>query len=189
MISGVTLRRLGPPLLAGLLLAGLLSACIAGPSGNRHVPQPTKPVDLPRYLGLWYEFARYDMAFEKGCEGVTARYDLRPDGKVDVTNTCRKAAPDGPVKVARGKATPVAGSQGAKFKVSFFGPALFANYWVLDHADDYSWAIVGEGSGRYLWILTRQPQPAPALREALVQRVRQLGYDTSMLRFTRQAPQ
>lgn len=187
MISAASIRRLGR-VLPPMLLAGLLAACIAGPSGNRHVPQPAKPVDLARYLGVWHEFARYDMAFEKGCEGVTARYDLRPDGKVAVTNTCRQGAPDGPVKVARGKAAPVAGSDGAKFKVSFFGPALFANYWVLDRADDYSWAIVGEGSGRYLWILTREAQPTPPRREALLQRVRQLGYDTSMLRFTRQPP-
>ena len=184
MLSQTRLRRLAP-----LLLLSLLAACIAGPSGNRHVPQPAAAVELPRYLGLWHEFARYDMAFERGCEGVTARYDLRPDGKVDVTNTCRKGAPDGPVKVARGRATPVAGSNGAKFKVSFFGPALFTNYWVLDHAPDYSWAIVGEGSGRYLWILTREARPTPARREELLQRVRGLGYDLSLLRFTRQAPQ
>ncbi|MFC3071141.1 lipocalin family protein [Phenylobacterium soli] len=183
MVAFAHLRRLAP-----LLIAGALSGCIAGPSGNAHVPQPAKAVELPRYLGLWHEFARYDMAFEKGCEGVTARYALRPDGKIDVTNTCHAGAPDGPVKVAKGKATPVAGSNGAKLKVSFFGPALFANYWVLDRADDYSWAIVGEGSGRFLWILTREAQPSPARREELVQRVRALGYDTAMLRFTRQAP-
>jgi len=172
-----------------LLLAGLLAACVAGPSGNSRVPQPARPVELSRYLGVWHEFARYDMAFERGCEGVTARYDLRPDGKVAVTNTCRQGAVDGPVKVARGKAVPVADSGGAKFKVSFFGPALFANYWVLDRAPDYSWAIVGEGSGRYLWILTREPVPSPQRRDELLQRVRTLGYDLSLLRFTRQAPQ
>lgn len=181
MILRPALRRLAP-----LLLAATLGGCIAGPSGNRHVPQPAKPVELSRYLGVWHEFARYDMAFERGCEGVTARYDLRPDGKIDVTNTCHMGAPDGPVKVARGKATPVAGSNGAKLKVSFFGPALFANYWVLDRADDYSWAIVGEGSGRFLWILTREAQPTAARRVELVQRARALGYDTAMLRFTRQ---
>lgn len=167
----------------------ILAACIAGPSGNPRVPEPAKPVELSRYLGQWHEFARYETSFEKGCEGVTARYDLRPDGKVSVLNTCRKGAPDGPAKVARGHATVVAGSNGAKFKVSFFGPALFANYWVLDHADDYSWSIVGEGSGRFLWILTREPAPSQARRQELLQRVRDLGYDLSLLRFTRQAPQ
>ena len=177
------MRRILP-----LLLASLLAACVAGPSGNRSVPQPAKAVDLKRYLGLWHEFARYDTSFERGCEGVTARYELRPDGLVSVTNTCRKGAPDGPEKVARGKAVPVAGSNGAKFKVTFFGPALFANYWVLDHAEDYSWAIVGEGSGRFLWILTREPQPSDARRAELLQRSRGLGYDLSLLRFTRQPP-
>ena len=178
------MRRLLP-----LLLAGLLAACVAGPSGNRAVPPPAKAVELDRYLGLWHEFARYDTSFERGCEGVTARYERRPDGLVSVTNTCRQGAPGGPEKVARGKAVPVAASNGAKFKVSFFGPALFANYWVLDHADDYSWAIVGEGSGRFLWILTREPVPTAARRAELLQRVRGLGYDLSLLRFTRQPPE
>lgn len=175
--------------LLSLLIASLAAACVAGPSGNRHVPQPAKLVELSKYLGLWHEFARYDMSFERGCEGVTAQYALRPDGLVSVVNTCRQGAPNGPVKVARGKAVPVAGSNGAKFKVSFFGPALFTNYWVLDRADDYSWAIVGEGAGRFLWILTREAAPAPARRAQLLQRVRELGYDLSMIRFTRQAPE
>ena len=68
--------------------------------------------------------------------------------------------------------------------MSFFGPFYLGNYWVLDHADDYSWSIVGEPSGRYLWILTRAELPDPILRAELVSRVAALGYDTSMLRQT-----
>ena len=169
-----------------IFLFGLSAAAI---SAEKKPLEVAPFVDLQRYLGTWYEIATIPSRFQKDCVGVTATYTLRPDGDIDVVNTCHKGAPDGPVKVARGKATPVAGSQGAKFKVSFFGPALFANYWVLDHADDYSWAIVGEGSGRYLWILTREAQPTPARREELLGRVRGLGYDLSLLRFTRQAPQ
>ncbi len=77
--------------------------------------------------------------------------------------------------------------KGAKFKVTFFGPALFTNYVVLDRAPDYSWAIVGEDSGKFLWILTRDPVPAPARRDELVQRAKALGYDLSLLKFTKHA--
>jgi apolipoprotein D and lipocalin family protein len=79
----------------------------------------------------------------------------------------------------------VADSGNAKLKVSFFGPFFFGDYWVLDHADDYSWSIVGEPSGHYLWILTREATPATSVKDALIERVRALGYDTSMLRMTR----
>jgi apolipoprotein D and lipocalin family protein len=170
--------------LLALPLVLSLSACVAGPSGNAHPPQPAKAVELDRYLGKWYEVARYDMRFEKGCEGVTAEYSRRPDGLIRVLNTCRQGAVDGPVKVAEGKAKVVDTATNAKLKVSFFGP-FFGDYWVMDHADDYSWSIVGEGSGRYLWLLSRE-LPTEADRAALTARAKALGYDLGMLRPTKQ---
>jgi apolipoprotein D and lipocalin family protein len=173
-----------------LAAAALMMLCAcgpAGPSGNANVPAPAKAVDLDRYLGRWYELARYENGFEKGCEGVTAEYFKRSDGLVDVLNTCRKGAPDGEAKQAKGKAKIVPGSGGAKLKVSFFGP-FFGDYWVLDHADDYAWSIVGEPSGRYLWILSRNATPTPAALAALKSRAAALGYDVTMLRETKQPP-
>lgn len=172
---------------AGLsvLLAAALTGCVSGPVGNARPPEPVKAVALDRYLGKWYELARYDMAFERGCEAVTAEYSLRPDGLIKVVNSCHKGTPDGPLAVAVGRAKRVGDPLGARLKVSFFGP-FFADYWVLDHGPDYEWSIVGEGSGRYLWILSRDPDPAPAVRDDLVRRVKAMGYDLKLLRITRQ---
>jgi apolipoprotein D and lipocalin family protein len=163
----------------------LLAGCVAGPVGNANVPQPAKPVDLSRYLGVWYEIARYENSFERGCTNVTAEYRARTDGLVDVINTCRRS-PTGELSVARGRARVVPGSGNAKFKVSFFGPFFFGDYWVLDHAADYSWSIVGEPSGRFLWILSRQKSPAPAKLAVLRSRVAGLGYERKLLRSTPQ---
>lgn len=171
------------------LMALALGACAAGPSGNRAVPQPAKAVDLKAYYGRWYEFARYENSFERGCEGVTADYAPMPGGLIAVINTCYEGAPGGPARVANGKARPVGDPLGAKLKVSFFGPFFLGDYWVLDRADDYSWSIVGEGSGRYLWVLTREPVPTPERRAALVERLKALGYDTAMVRYTVHAPE
>ena len=168
------------------LFVAALAACAAGPRGNSAVPAPAKSVDLQRYKGLWYEFARYENRFEEGCEAVTAEYVPQPDGVISVKNSCREATVDGPLKVSTGKAKPAGDPKGAKLKVSFFGPALMTNYWVLDHGDDYDWAIVGEGSGRYLWILTREPRPSAERRIELIARAKSLGYDTDMLRYTEQ---
>ena len=168
------------------LFVAALAACAAGPRGNSAVPAPAKSVDLQRYKGLWYEFARYENRFEEGCEAVTAEYVPQPDGVITVKNSCREATVDGPLKVSTGKARPAGDPKGAKLKVSFFGPALMTNYWVLDHGDDYDWAIVGEGSGRYLWILTREPRPSAERRVELIARAKSLGYDTDMLRYTEQ---
>ena len=172
-------------LIAGAALA--LGACATlqrGPVGNAAVPQPAKPVDLNRYAGLWYEIGRYENGFERGCEGVTAHYTVRDDGLVGVLNTCRQGTVDGPEKTSEGKAKIVEGSDNAKLKVSFFGPFYVGDYWVLDHADDYSWSIVGEPSGRYLWLLSRTAQPSAQTRETILNRTRALGYDLTLVRPT-----
>lgn len=170
-----------------IAFAALSLAGCGGPVGNPAVPEPAKAVELQRYLGRWYELARYDNRFERGCEGVTAEYSLRPDGMIKVLNTCRQDAPDGEARSAEGRAKLVEGAGGAKLKVAFFGP-FFADYWVLDRADDYSWAIVGEPSGRYLWLLSRTPSPDQATMDAHLKRIAALGYDTRMLRMVRQPP-
>ena len=169
-----------------VLFALTATACAGGPVGNNNVPQPAKRVELERYKGLWYEFARYENRFEKDCEAVTAEYAPRPDGTISVKNTCHEATVNGPVKVSEGKAKPAGDPEGAKLKVSFFGPPLMTNYWVLDRGENYEWAIVGEGSGRFLWILTREPRPAADQRVGLIARAKSLGYDTDMLRYTEQ---
>lgn len=178
-------------LVAGAAVAGILAlgACATlarqGPSGNAHVPEPAKAVDLDRYLGRWYELARYEFGYQKDCEAVTADYRLLENGEIGVTNGCRQDAVDGPYREATARGKVVAGSNNAKLKLSFFGPFYVGDYWVLDHADDYSWSIVGEPSGRNLWILSREAQVSQQERQALYNRVRELGYDLSLLRETR----
>lgn len=179
--------KLIPVSLALAAAALFLSGCAAldrGPVGNRNVPQPAKAVELDRYLGRWYEYGRYEAGFQKGCEAVTAEYARLPDGGVSVLNNCRKDAVDGKLSTAKGKAKIIEGSGGAKLKVSFFGP-FYGDYWVLDHAEDYSWSIVGEPSGRYLWMLTRTPKPSEPTAALLKARVQELGYDWSLVRMTK----
>jgi apolipoprotein D and lipocalin family protein len=166
-----------------IALAGCSTLLQRHPVGNRAVPEPAKAVELQRYVGRWYEIARYEQSFQKGCEGVSADYSLGSDGSIAVVNRCRK--PDGKISEARGRAKIVDSTSNAKLKVSFFGP-FYGDYWVLDHADDYSWSIVGEPSGRYLWILAREPTPPKANMDSLIQRVRNMGYDVSMLLRTKQ---
>ncbi len=156
------------------------------PVGNPQVPEPAKPVELKRYLGFWYEIARYENGFERGLEGVTAEYRVRADGRIQVLNTARKGGATGRVRATEGWARVVAGSQNAKLKVAFFGPFFLGDYWVLDHADDYAWSIVGEPTGRYLWLLSRNPYPLPRDRDAIVARARALGYETQLIRPTEQ---
>jgi len=193
VIAMTSLRTLLLPFALAPLLA--LPACVGspGPVGNTAVPAPAKPVALDAYLGTWFEYARYEAPFQTGCEGVTADYSLRDtsgDAILRVVNSCYKGGLDGEFEQSTGRAKIVEGTDGAQLKVSFFGP-FYGDYWVLDRGEPdtgtdglYPWSIVGEPSGRYLWILTREARPDAAMRTMLEARVRELGYDWSLVRFT-----
>lgn len=187
----MNLRRLA----LAATLALILPACVGtpGPVGNASVPEPAQPVALEAYLGTWYEYGRYEAPFQEGCEGVTAEYSLRETSgasNIRVINSCYQDGLDGEFRQSTGRARVVEDSDGAKLKVSFFGP-FFGDYWVLDRGEpnasgQYPWSIVGEPSGRYLWMLTREAQPDEAMRAMLEARVRELGYDWSLVRLTQQ---
>ncbi|WP_321817438.1 MULTISPECIES: lipocalin family protein [unclassified Paraburkholderia] len=170
-------------------VAIVLGACAyiprPGPVGNRAVPQPARPVDLTKYMGRWYEQFRYEASFEKNMDEVTAEYSLNDDGTVKVVNRGREAGKSS-FRQSTGKARVVDPAMNAKLKVSFFGP-FYGDYWILDHGDDYDWSIVGEPSGRYLWVLTRAAQPSPDVLDGLRERVKALGYDWSLVRVTKQS--
>lgn len=188
-VPRMKVRPIHVALAAGVVVgAGLVAARRRRrtPVGNRSVPQPAKPVSLSRYLGVWYEIGRYENSFEQGLDGVTAEYRVRADGMIQVVNAGRRGGPTGRVRIAQGWAKVVEGSDNAKLKVSFFGPFFLGDYWVLDHADDYAWSIVGEPSGRYLWLLSRTAYPSLELRAAIEGRARELGYDTRLIRRTDQ---
>ncbi len=148
-------------------------------------PQTVEAVDLQRYAGLWFEIARADHSFERGCQGVTAFYTPQPDGTVGVTNRCWKNTLDGELDIAEGRARYPDSADTAKLEVSFFGP-FFGDYWVIDLAEDYSWAVISEAQGRYLWILAREPQPGDAFIEARLADLRDRGFDTQGLIFPQQ---
>ncbi|HXI86902.1 MAG TPA: lipocalin family protein [Parvularculaceae bacterium] len=182
------MRSTRPVLLAFALV--LATSC-AGPPVNRQAlgPLPTAAhVDVDRYLGRWYEIARLPNGFEKNCEGVTADYQRRDDGLIGVLNACRKGGPTGPLKQAEGRARIVDAETNAKLKVSFFGP-FWGDYWILHIADDYSLSLVGEPSGRYLWILARTPTLSEAKKADALLRLKSVGYDVSKLHFADQPPQ
>lgn len=137
-------------------------------------------VDPDRYLGLWFEVVRADHSFERDCDGVTAFYERREDGDIRVINRCWENGLDGAFDLAEGRARIVDQTSNSKLEVSFFGP-FFGDYWIIDLAEDYSWAVVSEPEGRYLWILTRDPQPGDAFIEARLADLRARGFDTDGL--------
>ena len=163
-------------LLIATLLAGVLPlmACTKDDFDNSTVSE----FDLSRYLGTWYEIARFNHSFERGIDNAMAQYILQDDGTVVVLNTGWK---DGQFKIAEGKAKyPDPEKKPGALKVSFF-MFFYSEYNVMMVDEDYTISLVGSKTDNYLWILSRTPVPDPDLLQALLDEAEARGYDTSKL--------
>lgn len=161
-------------------LATLFASCDSAPKVDNST---VSSVDLNRYLGSWYEIAKYDHYFERDLDYAMARYTLRDDGKIDVLNTGIK---DGRAKDAKGiaKTTDVPGL----LRVSFFGP-FFSDYRIMMLDEDYQYVLVGGSTDKYLWILARTPQLDDATLSLILAEADRCGYDTSKLIWVKQSAQ
>lgn len=140
-----------------------------------------KELDINKYLGVWYEIARFNHSFEKGLEGVTATYSLREDGKIKVLNSGYKGSLDGEYSEAIGKAKiPNPKTDPAKLKVSFFW-IFYGDYYVFELDKDYQWAVIGSSSDKYLWILSRSPHMDELQYKTILENLKKRGYDISKL--------
>lgn len=179
-----TRRRLRLSLLLGLALA---AGCATTTTERLGLPpvQTVEKVDLARYLGTWYEIASFPQSFQAGCTATTATYSLRDDGEIDVLNRCRKGDEE---TSAVGRARVVDRATNARLEVSFFRP-FWGDYWIVDLADDYGYAVVGHPSRDYLWILSRTPTLPEETYARILTRLGAQGYDTSRLVRTLQPAQ
>jgi len=165
-----------------LLIATFLLITMMGCSKPYPPLDTVKEVDLQKYLGTWYEIARYEHYFEKGCRDVSATYALKEDGDIKVVNRCTKE--DGETKEALGVAYAV-DSSNSKLKVSFFRP-FYGNYWIIMLDDGYRYAVVGDPSREYLWILSRTPKLEEETKKKILNRLPEMGYSAVPLIWTPQ---
>lgn len=174
------------------------AACIAlvGLAGSCGVfaaaPLPTvSAIEVPRYLGTWYEIAKFPNWFQKKCVGNTrAQYSVRSDGSLQVINRCKLASGD--MDEAIGAARQIGNVSSPKLQVRFAPqwlsiiPAVWGDYWVIDLDDNYQWAAVSEPGREYLWILSRTPRMDPKTYANLLVRLTGLGLDVQKLELTPQ---
>lgn len=140
---------------------------------------PVEPFDAARYEGRWYEIARLDHGFERGLTDVSAHYRLQSDGSVAVINRGFDVA-RGQWRQATGRALFIGSPRVGSLKVSFFGP-FYGGYHVLALDPDYRWSLVSGPSRSYLWILARERTLPAEVRERLVARASDLGFDAGAL--------
>ncbi len=159
---------------------------------NVSAPLTTVPrLDIARYLGTWYEIAKFPNRFQRMCAANTqAEYRGSESGQIEVINRCQKAS--GEMAEAVGKARLVGEAGSPKLQVRFapawlsFLPMVWGNYWVIDLDDNYQLVAVSEPQREYLWILSRTPKVEPAVYAALLKRLQTQGFDTQRLEFSPQ---
>ncbi len=155
-----------------LLLSALFSSC----STSAKVDNSTvTELNLQRYLGSWYEIARFDHSFERNMTQCTATYSLNADGTLRVMN---RGIKNGEQKESIGKAKTTETT--GLLRVSFWGP-FYSDYRVMMLDKDYQYALIGSGSSKYLWILSRTPQLDATIKKNILNEATRRGYDISKL--------
>lgn len=173
-------------LLTMALLASLSSGCFM--FGGGEPLEVVEKVDIERYMGIWYEIAKYPNSFEAGCFAVTAEYTLRDDGSVTVHNVCRSEDGQSIERTITGFATVADKETNAKLTVYFFYP-FGAPYWIIDLDQEYRYAVVGDPTRSFLWILSRTPTLDEETYNGILSRLPAKGYDPARLELMPQFPE
>ena len=173
-------------LLIIILAAGILPSFGQDAKSKPGELLTVKSVDLNRYSGKWIEIARYPNKFQKSCVGnTTATYTIKDSGKIEVINECLEK--NGRIKRAKGKARIADKETNAKLEVRFapsflsFLPSVWGDYWIIDLAEDYSYAAIGDPKREYFWILGRQPEIEDSVYQGILRRAEVQGFDPARI--------
>jgi apolipoprotein D and lipocalin family protein len=176
--------------LLGLLLICFGSTQVMAQQGDQAV-KTIVVLDVSRYLGTWYEIAKFPNWFQKKCVSNTkAVYSAKSDGNLRALNSCKTAGGD--ISEAEGLARQIGSKDSPKLEVRFapewlsFLPLVWGDYWVIDLDPQYQLAAVSDPKREYLWVLSRTPQIDPKVYADLLQRLKQQQFDIQKLEITAQ---
>ncbi len=163
----------------------------ATPAAELQAVKTIPSIDVARYLGTWYEIAKFPNWFQRKClSGTNANYQLKEDGNVKVTNRCKVEG--GEIAQAIGTARQIGGATSPKLEVRFAPdwlailPFVWGDYWVIDLDPQYQLAAVSDPRREYLWILSRTPKVNQKSYDDLLQRLIAQQFDLTQLSLTPQ---
>ena len=137
-------------------------------------------IDIKRYMGVWYEIARYENSFQRGLKNCRAEYSLGEDGTVLVINSGEDE--NSKLKKVEGRAYASDRKDFSKLRVSFFWP-FYGDYYILEIDKNYQWVLVGGRDKNYLWILARDKNLSERQLGEILKKAESRGYNTGKLRF------
>lgn len=147
---------------------------------------PAKAIAASFYTGKWYEIARTPNAGQRDCQAPTTEFTGKGADGFSVHQVCRKGSAGGAAKAFDTTGKIIANSRNTRFTMSFLGGLKKQEYWVLDAADDQSWAIMATPGGNFVWLLSRKAVMDPAAKAQALERVKALGY--AKLEYPQQPP-
>lgn len=159
-----------------------MSSCSSKENERSIDNRTVSELNISRFMGKWYEIARYEHRFEKDMTHVSATYTLRDDGKIEVLNEGYKS---GEFQQIKGRAKQPDAADPGKLKVSFF-LWFYSDYYILEVGADYDYVLVGSNTDKYLWIMYREKQMPQQLLDELLEKLRARGYNTGRLLFVNQ---
>ena len=176
------------------LRRGFLAALLTLAGAIQAAPlQTIERLQVPRYMGVWYEVAKFPNVFQRRCVGDTrAEYSIVAPGRLRVLNRCRLAS--GEFDQAVGEARQLGGEHSPRLQVRFapawlsWLPVVWGDYWVIDLEEDYQLVAISEPRREYLWVLSRTPEVDPQRYARLIERLRAQGLDTDRLEKTAHSP-
>ena len=170
------LKKISVIAAVGIVGLALLSSCSVGiPKGATAVQN----FNSEKYLGKWYEIARFDFRFERGLNNVTATYSMKDNGNIKVDNRGYNFEKK-KWSQSTGEAKFVDKENVARLKVSFFKP-IWAGYNVIDMDEDYKYALVAGNNLDYLWILSREKMIPAEYKKRFLDKAKSIGYNTDNL--------
>lgn len=163
------------------VLAFIAAALILIPTSAWAAPEPVRPVDLERFMGRWYEILRTPNNHQRDCWAASQVWSRREDGRFTIRQTCHRGSRTGRLQTFDTTARVLNAPQNTKFEASFFGGLIRQRYWVIDHADDYSWMIATTADGEFPALLSRSPTMPAGEIGRLRGRMQALGLPTATL--------
>ena len=175
-----SIKFFGKSLLAAIVIIGL-SIFYRNLSTKKYLDQPVQEINIDKYMGWWYEIAEIPFYWGKNCFCTNAYYEFcNNTNTIIVKNSCRYDNVNNSVSTWTGSAWPTDNSTG-KLKVKFSAVPSAGDYWILEVAKDYSYALIGHPTKDYLWILSRTPILDEAIYNKLIIKAKNLGYETEKI--------
>lgn len=159
------------------ILASLLGACATSKPPIALVPN----VNINKFMGPWYVIAAIPTAIETDAYNAIESYKLDSDGTIATTFTFNKGSLDGPLKTYNPRGFIVEGTANARWGMQFIWP-IKAEFLIAHLDEGYTETIIARNARDYVWIMARKPNISDATYGALVEKVKDMGYDINKLR-------